>query len=382
MPAFARNVSHPRRGGRTRSGAGNALRTCLSCRRSKTRCQLPDLTVASSATPLSDDKACRRCRSLSAPCVVDDSQRRVTKAGTSRYGLDGLLERSALADTTPSDGHNLSQPRRARRAHRAVHSPSVSQADDTASNSLSIDGSAGSIRSAADRPAMRPAKTRCSVPTCIRLRQTIRPLRIPAFAFPSRFDRVCSTCSTPISAPPCLQQRLLRAVHLLRRLAQRRSLLAPPTSPAPLHLAPLPSPLWLRQILIVELAFSRFGIRSSTGSSFSEHVSLPPLPTTSSPSHSSISTYCSFQAPAMVLRGSLHPQLCQTALRIAKALDRRSHLRERSSFTGSLKSSLAASRLRCVQSKHSSCFRSTTPRICCCDIRPKRATTPRRRCRC
>lgn len=146
MPAFARNVSHPRRGGRTRSGAGNALRTCLSCRRSKTRCQLPDLTVASSATPLSDDKACRRCRSLSAPCVVDDSQRRVTKAGTSRYGLDGLLERSALADTTPSDGHNHSHSRKARRAHRTVHSPSVSQADDTASNSLGIDGCAGSIR--------------------------------------------------------------------------------------------------------------------------------------------------------------------------------------------------------------------------------------------
>lgn len=80
---------------RTISRTGYALRTCLGCRKSKMKCRLPDLTVASSSSPLLSHQACHRCLRLALPCVVDDSQRRATKKGTARYGLDGLLERSA-----------------------------------------------------------------------------------------------------------------------------------------------------------------------------------------------------------------------------------------------------------------------------------------------
>ncbi|SOV07960.1 uncharacterized protein UDID_19653 [Ustilago sp. UG-2017a] len=71
-----------------------AQRTCLNCRKSKTRCQLFDLTTPSSPSPLTHDKAFHRCVSPELHCIVDDSQRRTTKAGTARYVLDGLLQRT------------------------------------------------------------------------------------------------------------------------------------------------------------------------------------------------------------------------------------------------------------------------------------------------
>ena len=46
------------------------------CKIRKTRCELPDLQVPSSSTPLPLDKACHRCKILAIPCVVDDTTRR------------------------------------------------------------------------------------------------------------------------------------------------------------------------------------------------------------------------------------------------------------------------------------------------------------------
>ncbi|CBQ70203.1 conserved hypothetical protein (C-terminal fragment), partial [Sporisorium reilianum SRZ2] len=53
-----------------------ARRSCLTCRSKKTRCELPDETVASSHDPLPVYKACHRCRALDLPCVVWDGNRK------------------------------------------------------------------------------------------------------------------------------------------------------------------------------------------------------------------------------------------------------------------------------------------------------------------
>ena len=79
-----------------------AQRTCLNCRKSKTRCQLYDLTTPSSPSPLTHDKAFHRCVSPELHCIVDDSQRRTTKAGTARYVLDGLLQRTNASSSSAS----------------------------------------------------------------------------------------------------------------------------------------------------------------------------------------------------------------------------------------------------------------------------------------
>lgn len=60
----------------------HARRSCDVCKIRKTRCELPDLEVVSSSTPLPLDKSCHRCRILSLPCVVDDSNRKIRRKGT------------------------------------------------------------------------------------------------------------------------------------------------------------------------------------------------------------------------------------------------------------------------------------------------------------
>ncbi|OWZ43840.1 hypothetical protein C356_03405 [Cryptococcus neoformans c45] len=57
----------------------HARRSCSICKLRKSRCELPDLNVPSGPDPLPDDKACHRCKVLSLPCVVDDSNRKQRK---------------------------------------------------------------------------------------------------------------------------------------------------------------------------------------------------------------------------------------------------------------------------------------------------------------
>ena len=57
----------------------HARRSCDVCKIRKTRCELPDLDVPSSQTPLPLEKACHRCRILSIPCIVDDSGKKPRK---------------------------------------------------------------------------------------------------------------------------------------------------------------------------------------------------------------------------------------------------------------------------------------------------------------
>ena len=57
----------------------HARRSCELCKVRKTRCELPDIGVASSSTPLAADKACHRCQVLALPCVVDDTAKNVRR---------------------------------------------------------------------------------------------------------------------------------------------------------------------------------------------------------------------------------------------------------------------------------------------------------------
>lgn len=57
----------------------HARRSCELCKVRKTRCELPDLEVPSSSSPLPSEKACHRCRVLALPCVVDDSSKKARK---------------------------------------------------------------------------------------------------------------------------------------------------------------------------------------------------------------------------------------------------------------------------------------------------------------
>lgn len=113
-----------------------AQRTFLNCRKSKTRCQLPDLTTPSSSLALPHDKACHRCVSLELECVVDDSQRRTTKAGMARYGLDGLLQRANTS--SPSSSPQTSGSRyRPYASDRSSSSPSTLSNLTTAAHRVS-----------------------------------------------------------------------------------------------------------------------------------------------------------------------------------------------------------------------------------------------------
>ena len=80
----------------------HAVRTCLRCRKAKSRCELPDVTVTSSNTPLPINLRCRRCHILDLDCIVDDTSRKRTKGGVARYGADGLLSRRSRALLTQS----------------------------------------------------------------------------------------------------------------------------------------------------------------------------------------------------------------------------------------------------------------------------------------
>ncbi|GAC92533.1 transcription factor [Pseudozyma hubeiensis SY62] len=53
-----------------------AKRSCLKCREAKARCELPDIYIDSSRTPLSAEKQCHRCRALDIDCIVWDGDRK------------------------------------------------------------------------------------------------------------------------------------------------------------------------------------------------------------------------------------------------------------------------------------------------------------------
>ncbi|CBQ72263.1 conserved hypothetical protein [Sporisorium reilianum SRZ2] len=53
-----------------------AKRSCLKCREKKTRCELPDIFVDSSKSPLPSDKCCHRCKALDIECIVWDGDRK------------------------------------------------------------------------------------------------------------------------------------------------------------------------------------------------------------------------------------------------------------------------------------------------------------------
>lgn len=53
-----------------------ARRSCLKCREKKARCELPDVYVDSSKTPLPTEKQCHRCNVLGIDCVVWDGDRK------------------------------------------------------------------------------------------------------------------------------------------------------------------------------------------------------------------------------------------------------------------------------------------------------------------
>ncbi|KAJ1601503.1 hypothetical protein NDA14_003306 [Ustilago hordei] len=53
-----------------------ARRSCLKCREKKARCELPDVYVDSSKTPLPTDKQCHRCNVLGIECIVWDGDRK------------------------------------------------------------------------------------------------------------------------------------------------------------------------------------------------------------------------------------------------------------------------------------------------------------------
>ena len=53
-----------------------ARRSCLKCREKKARCELPDVYVDSSKTPLAADKQCHRCNVLGIECIVWDGDRK------------------------------------------------------------------------------------------------------------------------------------------------------------------------------------------------------------------------------------------------------------------------------------------------------------------
>ncbi|PWN86507.1 hypothetical protein FA10DRAFT_52031 [Acaromyces ingoldii] len=57
----------------------HASRSCLACRKRKTRCLLANTAVPSSLAPLASEDACARCVSLGLECVVWDGDRKGTR---------------------------------------------------------------------------------------------------------------------------------------------------------------------------------------------------------------------------------------------------------------------------------------------------------------
>lgn len=95
----------------------HARRSCNTCKVRKTRCELPDLDVPSSAEPLPKEKACHRCSTLCLPCVVDDSRMKKRKrsspavsaepgAAGAGKGADGPARRPSLQSRASSSAAN------------------------------------------------------------------------------------------------------------------------------------------------------------------------------------------------------------------------------------------------------------------------------------
>ncbi|BEJ17541.1 hypothetical protein CspHIS471_0609420 [Cutaneotrichosporon sp. HIS471] len=91
----------------------HARRSCDLCKIRKTRCELPDLDVPSSAEPLPVDKSCHRCKVLALPCVVDDSRMKKRRKKDSQTigstvgpssSTSASKRASASSGRTPSEG--------------------------------------------------------------------------------------------------------------------------------------------------------------------------------------------------------------------------------------------------------------------------------------
>ena len=63
---------------------------------------VPDLNVPSGPDPLPEDKACHRCKVLSLPCVVDDSNRKQRKRKDPPAGSSGLSQGQETPEAGPS----------------------------------------------------------------------------------------------------------------------------------------------------------------------------------------------------------------------------------------------------------------------------------------
>ncbi|WVQ79313.1 hypothetical protein IAT38_001410 [Cryptococcus sp. DSM 104549] len=96
----------------------HARRSCGICKLRKSRCELPDLDVPSGPDPLPVEKSCHRCKVLSLPCIVDDSNRKQRKrkddgAGggeSSRAGTGGSREASQSGRSSPKRRNSRAVP--------------------------------------------------------------------------------------------------------------------------------------------------------------------------------------------------------------------------------------------------------------------------------
>ena len=120
-----------------------ARRSCLECRVKKARCELPDVYVDSSRTPLPSYKRCHRCNVLGIECVVWDGDRKRQPRLDRRNDSNprASVEQEAILPA-PSDAPSnqkvggLLAPRQSTFSSRDVHEssrlpmPSTDEADD------------------------------------------------------------------------------------------------------------------------------------------------------------------------------------------------------------------------------------------------------------
>lgn len=92
----------------------HARRSCNTCKVRKTRCELPDLDVPSSAEPLPKEKSCHRCSTLCLPCVVDDSRMKKRKRGSPSASTEPSApkteKRPSPASRSSSSANGKSRP--------------------------------------------------------------------------------------------------------------------------------------------------------------------------------------------------------------------------------------------------------------------------------
>ncbi|EIW71637.1 hypothetical protein TREMEDRAFT_73361 [Tremella mesenterica DSM 1558] len=109
----------------------HARRSCELCKVRKTRCELPDLDVISSPSPLPPDKSCHRCRVLALPCVVDDTAKKSRKRG--RDDMDTIPTSSSMPATLAqvASSSTPNSPKRKGKPRARVSSPGPSRLTTT-----------------------------------------------------------------------------------------------------------------------------------------------------------------------------------------------------------------------------------------------------------